>query len=608
MPATESALKQQALRRARSAVRLASDGIDAWRSLAQAAPAAGEVGEGVRAWTEVSRLEERTGRYVAALAALRRAQALGGDVFAERARVRRRLWVALGSVALSALLVALALPPLSLWPLGLVAIVPLYLTVAEMVPWVALVYGWLAGLTINLYGFAWSVGLMGRFGHLSAPYAIAALLVACAYQALVFGLWTGGCALLARRARVPWIVAAPLVFALLEAALPFIFPWYLAVTVWRAWPLLQVAELGGPTAVSALVVLVNLVLAEVWRARARRQPVDRSVRIAAGLAGTVIVLGLGRAGHVAWLRAWAPHLRVGVVQTNLGTVSEDDRKVHGQEYIDALRAETDELGRRGAQLVVWPESSFPFLFDRALEREFAADHPWALRDSYRGAMLVGALTHTFGVGRDIYNSALLLAPDGSIAGRYDKVRLMPFGEYVPFADRFPAWAERVRKRMPDSSDIRPGKGPAVLSDGALRVAPMICYEDILPETTQDLGAVHPAPNLLVTLANHAWFGDSLAPREAFALATIRSVELRRDLVRATTTGVSSIGDALGRVRVESRLVGASPGRVERPDLLEGEVALVDGFALGPWGTRAFPYAVAATLAACVWRRRRRAAP
>jgi apolipoprotein N-acyltransferase len=311
-----------------------------------------------------------------------------------------------------------------------------------------------------------------------------------------------------------------------------------------------------------------------------------------------------RAGHVAWLRAGAPQMRVGLVQPDFGIVSAEDRKRHGQDYVDLLRAQTDELGRRGAELVVWPESAFPYLFDRQLQREFAGSNPWALRGSFQGTLLVGALTHTFG-GSNIYNSAVLVAPDGRVAGRYDKVSLMPFGEYIPLAERFPEWAERTRERMPDASNIAPGAGVAILESGPLRVGPMICYEDILPETGEAIGLARPAANLLVTLANHSWFGDSLVPREALALATLRSVELRRDLVRATSTGVSSIGDALGRVTAEGPLVDPIGNKHLKPELLEGQVALVGAFALGPYSAPLFPYACGVVLAACAWGRRKR---
>jgi len=604
--ATSTRETRRSLRHARSAIRRTSESLDAWRALARAAPADGDTEEGVRAWIEVSRLESQRGAYLAALVALRRARALGGDTASERRRVRLRLGVALGAAALSAAFMALAVPPLDWWPLGLLGLAPLYLVVRSMDPVPALLFGWFTGLLINLYGFAWAAGLTESFGHISGPYAVGAVLVCCSYQAIVIGLWTGVSAAIVKRVDVSWLVVAPLVLAVAEATVPFVFPWYLAITVWRAWPLLQVAELGGTTAVSALVVLVSLTLAEVWRARARREPQTRQVRIAATVALAVVALGLARGGQVAWARAMARHVHVGIVQPNFGIVTANDRKLHGQEYIDLLRAQTDALGRRGVDLVVWPESSFPFLFDRQLDREFTPMHPWALRGTYQGDLLIGALTHTFGAGHDIYNSALLVSSDGRITGRYDKVRLMPFGEYVPFADRYPEWAARARERMPEASDITPGTGSAVLADGTLRIAPMICYEDILPDTRQDIGRLRPSPTLIVTLANHTWFGDSLAPRMALALATLGSVELRRDLVRATSTGVSSIGDALGRVRVEGPLVDPAR-RSQPPDLLDGDVALVDTLSMGPYSGPAFPYACALVLAAVSWKRRRRAA-
>jgi len=595
---TDSAQGLRALRQARSAVLRTSDGLGAWKTLAIAAGSAGEFSESARAWIEVSRLEERRGAYVAALRSMKRARKLGASVTPRLGVLRGRLALMLGAPVLSAALLGTSISVRSLWPLGLIALIPLYLCVRSMAPAYAFAYAWVTGLLVNLYGFAWGVRLIERFGHMPLPHAAAAVVAISAYQAIVFGLWAGLSTLLSFRARIPWLVAGPLAIVLAEAVVSFLFPWHLGICVWRTWPMLQVAEIGGPSAVSSLVVLINLVLAETWLARSERARLGRPVRLAAGAAVAIVALGLARAGHIAWIRARARHARVGIVQPNLGVVSADDRKHHGQEYVDALRAGTDALGKRGVELVVWPESAFPFLFDRQLDREFAGSHPWSLRGTYHGPLLLGALTHSFG-GSDIYNSALLVAADGRIDGRYDKVHLMPFGEYIPFSDRFPEWAARTRKQLTYASDIVPGPGSTVLSTGPLRIAPMICYEDILPEAPSEIGRASPAPNLLVTLADHAWFGDSVAPRMALALATFRSIELRRDLVRATSTGVSSIGDALGRVSVEGPVVQPRDGSAATPEILDGDVALLDIPAMGPYGGPAFPYACACALAGVV---------
>lgn len=521
---------------------------------------------------------------------------------------------AAGPPVLSGLLLFAASPAVGAWPLAFVALVPLWAVVRKAPPGRALALGWLGGTAANLVGFAWGVDLLERFGHLSVPAAVAAVALVSVYQASVLGMWAGATSLLCRQ-RVSPFLAAPLCLAVAEAAVPMIFPWYVALVAFRAWPVVQVAELGGPPAVSAWLMLANLVLAEAALAvRDRRSPArpGRGPRLAALVALAVLAAGLLRAAHVEHIRAHAARIRVGIVQPNFGILPIKDRERRGQEYIETLRGATVEAGRKGAELVVWPESAFPFLVDRQLGQEYAPGHPWELRGSFKGRLVVGALTHLFGTSY-VYNSAVLVSGSGVFAGTYDKRRLLAFGEYIPFADRFPDWAMRTRKSLPDWPEIEPGAGPRLLEDGDLRIAAFICYEDIFPDLVHE--AVRPraarlGPNLLLTVANHAWFGESAAPLHALALATLRSVETRRDLVRATTTGVSSIGDALGRVAVEGPLRPHLPqGDDRRPTLLLGDVALMESFALGPYCAPYFPYACALALAAATlraWLRRRSA--
>lgn len=515
-----------------------------------------------------------------------------------------RAWVqhvALAGIAAAATL--LATPPHDLWPLAFVGTAALYAALTAARRRTAILTAWLAGFAINVVGNGWALEVMGRFAHAGTAASWLVLLVTAAYQASVFALAAGATTTL-RRHRVPPLLAAPLAFALAEAVIPFVFPWYLGMAVVPAWPLTQVAELGGPPAVTALIVLIGGILVEASRALAAGQRPGRAVRIASAITVGLIAVGGLRAWQVARGRAAAPTLRVAIVQPNFGLVPIARREREGAALLETLRGLTEQAGDRGAQLVVWPESAFPFLFDRAQTQIYPSGHPWDVRGRYRGKLLFGALSHPFGAAH-VFNSAVLVGDDGAVRGTYDKVRLVVFGEYIPMRDRFPAWAARLRARTPDWPDIQPGAAPRVLVDGALRVAPLICYEDILPDHVAAMGRAG-EPNLLVTLANHAWFGASPAPHQALALATLRAIETRRDLVRASNTGVSSIGDGLGRIRRRGGLHAVDPARPIAPELIVADVRLYDGFALGPWSVPAFPWACAATLALALLGARRRA--
>jgi apolipoprotein N-acyltransferase len=219
------------------------------------------------------------------------------------------------------------------------------------------------------------------------------------------------------------------------------------------------------------------------------------------------------------------------------------------------------------------------------------------------------LSHTFGAGSDIYNSAVLFSASGQVMGRYDKNHLVPFAEQIPLADRYPAQAAELRKQLHDFPQITPGTAQTLLVDEELRVGPVICSEDIEMEYVHQLARLK--PNLLAAVISDGWFGESAAPHQHLALAAFRAIETRRDFVRSTNTGVSAIIDAVGRVTLEGPLYGLP---VDQPraqmTLLVGQVALLEIPAAAPYTARYFPYigllALAVGLIAQVSINRRRA--
>jgi apolipoprotein N-acyltransferase len=143
----------------------------------------------------------------------------------------------------------------------------------------------------------------------------------------------------------------------------------------------------------------------------------------------------------------------------------------------------------------------------------------------------------------VFNSALLLASDGRVLGRYDKQHLLAFGEYIPLQRYLPF----LRHISPTISNLTPGAGGIVTLPNGVSLGPLICYEDIIPHLARQ--AVQQGAQVLVNLTNDVWFGDTRAPYQHRALAAWRAVENRVYLVRVTNTGLTSIIDALGREQV-----------------------------------------------------------
>jgi len=149
--------------------------------------------------------------------------------------------------------------------------------------------------------------------------------------------------------------------------------------------------------------------------------------------------------------------------------------------------------------------------------------------------------------RRYYNSAYLIAPDGAVHGRYDKVHLVPFGEYVPLK----RWLPFLGKLVAQVGDFTRGRIGATVSVKEAPMGVLICYESIFPYISR--AAVLNGAELLVNITNDAWYGRSSAPYQHFSLAVFRAVENRRGLVRAANTGISGFIDPVGRVLTATEL-------------------------------------------------------
>jgi apolipoprotein N-acyltransferase len=440
----------------------------------------------------------------------------------------------------SGLLYFLAFPGLDLWPLGLIAFVPLFIAMRGRTPRRAALLGWIAGFTMTMTGFYWLMEMLKTFSGFGTPLCLLFMSILCAYQAGRLGLHGWLYARIEARGWPPGLAFAG-AFATSELIFPLLFPWAFGATVHQIPALVQVGELGGPIAVGLVVLSANLAIAELVVARLERRPPRLKLSAAlAGVVGVALVYGAIRIAQVERMVAAAPKARVGVVQANMSLLGKRRDKAEGLRRHLKL---TRELQQKGPlDLVVWSETSVVSALEEGQVEEL---YPRLFTQSLGiPAIFGGVLVRRVPDVREyvLFNSALLSNGEGKIVGRYDKQYLLAFGEYLPFGDILPVLYEL----SPHSGKFTPGTTLEPLPLGDHEIATFICYEDIIPSFVNSI-VRSGNPDLLVNITNDAWFGDTTEPWIHLALAKLRAVEHRRYLVRSTNSGVSAFVDPVGRV-------------------------------------------------------------
>lgn len=462
-------------------------------------------------------------------------------------------WTARALAVLAGTLYFLGFAGFEIWPLSLVSLVPLLVALRGRTGAQGFRLGWLMGTVTVGGGFYWIAPMLKTFSGFPLPLCVLFAAILWSFQGLQFGFM----AWLITRADargMSRLLSVPAAVATSELVFPVLFPWYTANSLHAVPLLIQTADLGGPTLVSAAMALGHAAL-EQTLLRVREGSAAWSARLrplALPLAFWVFAIpyGLFRIHQVD--ADTSPTLRVGVVQENLGLM---EKRNDPYEALARHLQSTRELERQGVDLVVWSESAIAFRIPEEITniRDYIPE--WDLNVP----VMFGALSirparpgHGLHFGNspspvELFNTAFITAPDGTLRGRYDKVYLLAFGEYLPFGETFP----KLYEISPNSGHFTPGSTfrPLPLPRGA--VTPLICYEDILPRFVRDMQrSTH--GNVLAVILNDAWFGDTVEPWIHDALGAFRAVEQRRDLIRSANSGVSSVIDAAGREVAHSR--------------------------------------------------------
>ena len=448
-----------------------------------------------------------------------------------------------------------------------VALAPLLAALGEATLRRAFVLGWLSGVVYFTGTLYWVTRVMAVYGGLQPVVATLVNALLIVYLALFPALF----AVVVRRLVVSYgpraLLFSPLVWVSTELARTYLltgFPWVLlGYSQVSVLPVAQGASLFGVYGLSGLVAAVSAAIAYAVGPATVRPASGGAAIGGPAKAGpyvrtlpliVVLVLVFCLAGWGSFrvargeLASGGTPVRVALVQGNVA----QDQKMAAQagdprsatEIFDDYLRMTRQAVAEGADLIVWPESATPFTFET---EHAAAESIRRIARDARVPILFGSDQIERGVPTRYYNSAYLVRPDGSTGGVYRKMHLVPFGEYVPMK-RLLFFAAPLVEAV---SDFSAGESAVLMPIDGHPISTAICYEIVYPDLVRQFVAA--GSELLTTITNDAWFGDTSAPYQHFAQASMRAIENGRYLVRAANTGISGVVDPYGRVIVESRL-------------------------------------------------------
>jgi apolipoprotein N-acyltransferase len=445
---------------------------------------------------------------------------------------------------LSGVLLFLSFPKYGSGWLAWIAFIPLFFALRNVTKISqGLLLGFITGVVSYIGIIYWITYVTVNYGYLPLYVGIFLMLLLSCYLSVYISLFAGGVVFLGRK--FPFYLTAPALWICFEYGKTVIitgFPWEnLGYSQYLNTYLIQFADIAGVWGISFLIVLVNAAVFEVISRRSKKEYIWAGVVFS--IMALIYIYGFYRVAQVNKAVQNSPGIEVSLIQGNI----EQNVKWNESYQRETLNI-YEELSLKKSpspgSLIIWPETAAPFRFQ---ERNYLHDQIVNVARSTKSWLLFGSISllqqqdgSNF-YSNNFYNSAYLLAPDGEARGRYDKVHLVPYGEYVPLRKYMPF----VEGFTAGIGDFGKGAGYYPLSMNDKKIGVMICYEVILAEAAR--AYKNHSAELLVTITNDAWFGATSAPFQHFSMAVFRAVETRLYLVRAANTGISGIVDPTGRI-------------------------------------------------------------
>lgn len=455
--------------------------------------------------------------------------------------------IAQAPAVLSGGLVALSFPVFGLYPLAWIAFVPHLLSVRKKTGNEAFRSGFFFGLVSFFGTLYWIYHSINHYGGVPFVGSIAAVLLLCCYLSLYPAVFSFIFARMFRNTKMPALLIAPVLWTALEYLRSYAltgFPWSsIGYSQYRFLHIIQIADMTGIYGVSFLILAVNGAVADIisLKDRMRETPLFPLSYPLAGCVMLCLCL-LFSLGYGTWRlkqeRPGSP-VNVAIIQGNI----EQDKKwdpEYQDEVLEAYFALSREASASSPDLIVWPETAVPFFYGRDVG---LTGRLTEFQQGLNTHLLFGSvlLKEESGGRISLSNSALLLDRTGKPIYKYDKIHMVPFGEYVPLRSVL----FFIDKLVVGIGDYIPGDQYVRAGTEFGRFGTMICYEIIFPGLVRKFYTK--GGDFIVTITNDAWFGKTAGPYQHFSMAVFRAIENRKPVIRAANSGISGLIDSAGRI-------------------------------------------------------------
>jgi apolipoprotein N-acyltransferase len=450
----------------------------------------------------------------------------------------------------SGILLTCSFPATGLSWLAWFSLLPLLIAARDLKFRLSFRLGLLTGLVHYLTLLYWLSYTMETYGHLPVYLSIPVLFLFSFYLALHIALFSG---LFTRVSAHPLLsfFMIPLLWVSIEYIRSFLFtgfPWELiAYSQYNSLRIIQISDILGPYGVSFLLAMSNAAFFIGFlyvKGRWRHERIISLRDVAISLLIFIFVLagfwyyGKIRIQNTDRAVSNAPEITISVIQGNISQSEKWDPAFQYATVKKYLKLSSAAAADK-PDLIVWPETAAPFyfLYDTGLTKKVQN----GVAETDTGFLIGSPSFERDRENIEFYNSAYMLGPDGKVTGKYDKVHLVPFGEYVPLKK----WLPFLGKMVEQVGDFSSGRKGSTVGFNGYSIGVLICYELIfsyLPRAEVINGA-----GMLVNMTNDAWYGKTSAPYQHFSMSVFRAVENRRALVRAANTGISGFIDPAGRI-------------------------------------------------------------